>query len=76
MDGTLIAIAIGMVVANIIMYKVKFEQNRMGDLTIDLASMAFLNYIFAGTMTGMVIAMGSSFILGIYFYFSPPKFDF
>lgn len=73
MSGELIIAAILIVVANIVMYKIKYEQNRLGDLTLDLGAMFFLNYIFAGTMTGMVIAMGASFLLGIYFYFYPPK---
>jgi len=40
---------------------------------IGIVIMGFLNYVFAGTMSGMVIAMGVSFLIGVYLYFSPPK---
>jgi len=73
MSLALIGIAIVVTFLNLIMYKIKYEQDRIGDLTLDLAIMGFLNYVFAGTMSGMVIAMGVSFLIGVYLYFSPPK---
>jgi len=73
MSLALIGIAIVVTFLNLIMYKIKYEQDRIGDLSLDLAIMGFLNYVFAGTMGGMVIAMGVSFLIGIYLYFSPPK---
>jgi len=73
MSLVLIGIAIVVTFLNLIMYKIKYEQDRIGDLSLDLAIMGFLNYVFAGTMSGMVIAMGVSFLIGVYLYFSPPK---
>ena len=72
---TLILIGIAVLVGflNLIMYKIKYEKNRIPDLLLDLSVMGFLNWLFAGTLAGMIIATGISFLIGIYLYFSPPK---
>jgi len=58
---------------NLIILKIKFERERYADLTLDIAGLATLNYMFGGTLTGMTIAMISSFLLSLYLFFSPPN---
>jgi len=65
---------IGIVTAiNLIVLKWKFEQERWGDLTLDVTSLYLLSVMFGNTMSGMVIAMIASAIISTYLYFNPPK---
>ena len=61
---------------NLMILKLKFEQDRIPDLAVDIAGFLALNYMFGGTMGGMQIAMVASLILSCYLYFYPPKLDF
>lgn len=60
---------------NLIILKIKYEKERYGDLTLDIASIVILNMFFGGTLGGMMIAMMASFGISVYLYFSPPKFN-
>lgn len=65
---------IGIVTAiNLIILKWKFEQERWGDLVLDVTSLYLLSVMFGNTMSGMVIAMIASAIISTYLYFNPPK---
>lgn len=65
---------IGIVTAiNLIILKWKFEQERWGDLVLDVTSLYLLSVMFGHTMSGMVIAMIASAIISTYLYFNPPK---
>lgn len=67
---------IGIVTAiNLIVLKWKFEQERWGDLALDLVSLIVLSKLFGNTMSGMVIAMIASAIISTYLYFNPPKWN-
>ena len=72
----MIAVTIGIVTfLNLIVLKIKFEQDRIGDLTLDIAAILALNYMFGGTLMGMQIAMVASLLMSIYLYFYPPNFN-
>lgn len=65
---------IGIVTAlNLIVLKVKFEQERYADLALDVTAIVVLNVFFGGTLAGMTIAMIASAIISIFLYFNPPK---
>jgi uncharacterized protein (DUF983 family) len=67
-------IIIGLVTAaNILILKIKAEQNRWADLFFDISVLLFLSYMFFGTLGGLTVAMVSSFVVSIYLYFYPPK---
>lgn len=61
--------------ANLIVLKWKFEQERYGDLALDVISLILLSKMFGNTMSGMVIAMIASAIISTYLYFNPPNWD-
>ena len=69
-----IAIAIATAL-NLIIIKWKFEKERYGDASLDILALLALNYMFGGTLGGMVIAMIASAIISTYLFFSPPNFD-
>jgi hypothetical protein len=58
---------------NLIILKIKFEAGRTADLIIDIGAIVVLNYFFAGTLGGMIVAMVASLLMSIYLWFSPPK---
>lgn len=58
---------------NLVVLKIKFEQERYADLTLDVTAIVVLNMLFGGTLTGMTIAMIASFLISVYLYFFPPK---
>ena len=67
-------IIIGFVTAvNFLILKIKAEKNRWADLAFDIATLFILSYLFAGTLSGLTIAMVSSFVVSTYLYFYPPK---
>jgi len=61
---------------NILIFKIKFEQGRYGDLLYDIFAFLVLNMIFGGTLGGMIVAMVASGIISVYLYFNPPKKSF
>lgn len=70
-----LVIAMGIVTfLNLIVLKIKFERGRTDDLVMDVAAIVVLNYFFAGTLTGMLVAMTASLCMSIYLWFFPPKF--
>lgn len=71
MDAILIALATSF---NFLIIKWKLEKARYEDAGFDVVIMFTLSSLFHGSMGGMVVAMISSFIVSIYFLFSPPKF--
>ena len=69
MEIILIAIA---VVSNFIFLKYKWEKARFLDFFTDVAVLLTLSYLFAGTATGMIIALVSGMMMSIYLWFWPP----
>lgn len=59
---------------NLMILKYKFEHDRIADLSLDIATLVVLSYIFGGTTTGMLVAMIASMLMSIYLWFYPPKF--
>ena len=70
MEIILIAIA---VVSNFIFLKYKWEKARFLDFFTDVAVLLTLSYLFAGTATGMIIALVSGMIMSVYLWFYPPN---
>ena len=67
-------LVIGIVTAaNVLILKIKLEQNRWADLLFDISVLIFLSLLFFGTLGGLIIAMVSSFIVSVYLYYYPPK---
>ena len=58
-----------------IVIKFKLEKRRWADATLDLFIMIVAGALFAGTLTGMSIAMIASSLVSIYLWFFPPKLD-
>ncbi len=73
--GLILAIVI-ITFFNLAVLKYKFEKERYADLALDIAAIVVLNILFGGTLTGMVIAMGVSFLISFYLFIFPPKFNF
>lgn len=59
---------------NFLILKWKLEHKRYADFTFDLATMAIISFIFAGTMSGMAVGMMASFLISLYLLFFPPTF--
>lgn len=76
MGSTLtIALAMGIVTfLNLAALKYKYEKGRTDDLIMDIGAIIILNYLFAGSLTGMLVAMTASLCMSIYLWFFPPKF--
>ncbi len=70
--GFIIAGAI-VIAFSFIVIKAKLEHYRWYDAILDLFALIVLGVIFAGTVSGMVIAMIASTIVSIYLWFFPPK---
>lgn len=67
-------VILGVVTAfNFLIVKYKVEHNRYGDATYDILAIVALNYFFAGTLGGMVIAMTASLIISLYLLRFPPR---
>ena len=76
-DGLMgLVIAMGIVTFfNLLVLKIKYEKGRTADLIMDVAALIVLNYLFGGTLTGMLVAMIASLCMSIYLWFWPPKFE-
>jgi len=59
---------------NLIIFKVKFQQGRYGDLALDLVSFSVLTLFFGSTLGGMMIAMIAGTIISLYLFIFPPSF--
>jgi hypothetical protein len=66
--------AIGIAVAfNFLIIKVKFEKQRYADAILDLALLATISLLFAGSFGGLVVATIASAIVSLYLLVFPPK---
>jgi len=52
----------------------KLNRSRYADATIDVASLFFLNAMFAGSFGGAVVATVASAVMSIYLFFTPLTF--
>ena len=52
----------------------KLNRSRYADATIDVASLFFLNTMFAGSFGGAVVATVASAVMSIYLFFTPLTF--
>ena len=57
---------------NMLIIVVKFRMNRYSDVILDTSILVILNYMAAGTLTGMMIATIASLIVSIFLFISPP----
>ena len=76
MDLVIVAI-VGLATAfNFMIIKWKAEHERYLDLTIDIAVLASVSWLFSGSAVGIAIAMIASCVTSIFLLIYPPKFDF
>ncbi len=68
---TIIAI---LVAFNMIVWKMKFEQGRYGDLALDFIAISILSMFFGHTLGGLVITAIAGTIISLYLYIFPPSF--
>lgn len=52
----------------------KLNRGRYSDATLDVASLFFLNAMFAGSFGGAVVATVASAVMSLYLFFTPLKF--
>jgi len=71
MDMLLIMVAVFL---NFGLLKWKLDKVRYTDVALDVTVLVALSYLFSGTMSGMVIALGAGAMMSIYLLISPPKF--
>ncbi len=61
---------------NLMMFKIKAEDGRYGDLALDFMSFAILSAFFGQTLGGlMIIAFAGTFVT-VYLFFFPPEFGY
>ena len=66
---------IGIVTAiNLIVIKMKFEQKRWEDASLDLGLLIVVALVFGGSYAGLVVGTIASMIISLYLYASPPTF--
>lgn len=58
---------------NLIILKMKFEDDRYGDMSLDLLTLILLTTFFGGTITGMAVAVVAGGIISLYLFFFPPE---
>ena len=75
MDSAFIILAGIAVAFNFIFLKFKLDRGRYQDLITDASILIALSFLFSGTASGLAIGMVGSFIISIYLYFSPPKYN-
>jgi len=71
METLIIAVAVFL---NFGLLKWKAERGRWGDISIDVATLGVLSFLFDDTMGGMVIALVAGALMSIYLLMFPPKF--
>ncbi len=59
---------------NLMVLKLKFEQERFGDLTLDILTLVMLSYVFGGSIKGLEVAMIASALMSAFLYIFPPDF--
>jgi len=74
MNETLVLVLIVAAAFAFLILKYKFEKGRYADVLLDIAIMSALTYMFHGTFTGMVVAVGASVLVSLYLLVFPPKF--
>jgi hypothetical protein len=66
---------IGIVTAiNLIVIKMKFEQKRWEEASLDLGLLIVVALVFGGSYAGLVVGTIASMIISVYLYASPPTF--
>jgi len=76
MSNTMPIIIAGVAVAvNLIIIKVKVEKKRYADAGLDGGVLVILGLLFAGTITGLMVATVASSVVSLYLYMSPPKIN-
>lgn len=70
MEVLLVGVAVAI---SLLMFKLKFEASRWGDLTLDIFFFTLLAWLFHGSEIGAVIAVTASLCISVYLYFKPPK---
>ena len=60
------------VVSNFILLKFKWEKARFLDFFTDVFVLLSLSYMFAGTASGMIIALTAGMMMSVYLWFYPP----
>jgi len=58
---------------NMLIIVVKFRMERYSDAILDSGILFILNYMAAGTLTGMMIVTIASLTVSIFLFISPPK---
>lgn len=76
MDVVLIVVAGIATMFNFAIIKWKLENERYLDTTIDVGVLATVSYMFAGTISGLSIAMIASMLMSLFLLYSPPRFKF
>ena len=59
---------------NFIILLWKFQRERYADLAFDVSTLVALSWLFAGTVSGMIVAMIASCLISLYLIIFPPKF--
>jgi hypothetical protein len=60
---------------NFIVLLHKFQEGRWADLAVDGSILFILSFLFAGSTSGLVIAMTASFLTSLYLLKYPPEFS-
>jgi hypothetical protein len=60
---------------NFIVLLHKFQEARWADLAVDASILFILSFLFAGSISGLVIAMTASFLTSLYLLKYPPQFS-
>ena len=71
MEILIISIAVFL---NFGLLKWKMDHERWADLSVDVAVLAALTFMFGGSMGGMIIALIAGAFMSLYLLVSPPKF--
>lgn len=71
MEILFIAVAVFL---NFGLLKWKMDKDRWADVSVDVATLLALAWLFGGTMGGMIIALVAGAMMSIYLLVSPPKF--
>ena len=75
MDGTMIMIMGFALAFNMIVIKVKFENDRTMDAWFDMGSLIILGWLFSGSVGGLAMGTIASAIISVYLFFDPPRLD-
>ena len=74
MESGIMFAVIGIAVAfNFLIIKWKFEHSRYSDAVFDIATLAIISFLFAGSFGGLVVATVASAVISLYLLAFPPK---